>query len=196
MKPGRLVVALIWHHRRMSVPRKLLIDGEDIVVSMRTHAKALIAPAVVVIVLAGIGSYLTAVLTSGNGNGDVSRGVVLGIWVAAALAIIMWSVLPFLRWLTTEYTVTTKRVLLTSGLLTRTGRTIPLSRINDVTFEKGLLDRLLGCGTLVVSDATEQSGMRLRDVPQVESVHRQLTDLIFGGADGRDDDDTTTPRGR
>lgn len=180
----------------MSVPRKLLIDGEDIVVSMRTHAKALIAPAVVVIVLAGIGSYLTAVLTSGNGNGDVSRGVVLGIWVAAALAIIMWSVLPFLRWLTTEYTVTTKRVLLTSGLLTRTGRTIPLSRINDVTFEKGLLDRLLGCGTLVVSDASEQSGMRLRDVPQVESVHRQLTDLIFGGADGRDDDGTTMPRGR
>ncbi len=65
-----------------------------------------------------------------------------------------------------------------------------------MTFEKGLLDRLLGCGTLVVSDASEQSGMRLRDVPQVESVHRQLTDLIFGGADGRDDDGTTTPRGR
>ncbi len=180
----------------MSVPRKLLIDGESIVLSMRTHVKALLIPAVVIITLAGIGGFLTALLTTGSGNGDVSRGVVLAIWVAAALAIIMWAVLPFLRWLTTEYTVTTKRVLLTSGLLTRTGRAIPLSRVNDVRFEKGLLDRVLGCGTLIVSDATEQSGMRLHDVPQVESVHRRLTDLIFGGTDGRDDDGTVEPGGR
>ncbi|CAN5820307.1 PH domain-containing protein [soil metagenome] len=178
------------------MPRKLLIEGEDIVLSMRTHAKALILPAVVIIVLAGIGSYLTALVASGSGEGTVVRGAVIGIWVAAALAIVVWAVIPFLRWLTTEYTVTTRRVLLTSGLLTRTGRAIPLSRVNDVTFEKGLLDRLLGCGTLVVSDATEQSGMRLHDVPQVESVHRRLTDLIFGGSDGLDDDGSRTPGGR
>lgn len=164
--------------------------------SLRTHAKALIVPAVVLIVLVGIGSYLTALLASGRGSEGVAGWVLVGIWAVAAVAIVGWAILPFLRWRTTEYTVTTKRVLYTSGLLTRTGRAIPLSRVNDVTFEKGLLDRLLGCGTLVVSDATEQTGMRLHDVPRVESVHRRLTDLIFGGSDGLSDDGTGAPGGR
>jgi len=170
----------------MSVPRKLLVEGEDVVLSMRTHAKALILPAVVLIVLAAIGGFLTAIL----GDSSVEQWVVLAIWVAIALGMIVWSVAPFARWLTTEYTVTSKRVISTSGVFSRTGRAIPLHRVNDVTFEKGLLDRLLGCGTLVVSDASEQTGMQLRDVPRIEWVHRRLTDLVFGTDDGADDDGT------
>ena len=173
----------------MSVPKKLLVEGEDVVLSMRTHAKALILPAVVLIVLAAIGGFLTAIL----GDSSAERWVVLAIWVAIALGMIVWSVAPFARWLTTEYTVTTKRVISTSGVFSRTGRAIPLHRVNDVTFEKGLLERLLGCGTLVISDASEQTGMRLSDVPRIEWVHRQLTDLVCGTEDGADDDGTRTP---
>ena len=42
---------------------------------------------------------------------------------------------------------------LRDGILTRNGRDIPLSRITDVSFRKGVLDRLLGSGTLVVESA-------------------------------------------
>jgi len=174
----------------MSVPRKLLVDGEEIVMSMRTHAKALIMPAVVLIAVAALGGFLTAIL----GDSSIERWVVYVVWAAVLLGMIVWAVAPFVRWVTTEYTVTTKRVLLTSGVFTRKGRAIPLYRINDVTFEKGLLDRVLGCGTLVVSDASEQSGMRLTDVPRIEWVHRQLTDLVFGTNDGADDDGSRDPR--
>lgn len=180
----------VWHHRRMPVPRKLLIDGEDVVLSLRTHAKAVALPAVVLVAVAGIAGYLTTLV----GDGDVARWVTIGIWVVAGLAILVWSVVPLARWLTTTYTVTTKRVLLTSGLITRVGRAIPLHRVNDVQFEKGLVDRMLGCGTLVISDATEQHGMRLSDVPRVEAVHRQLTGLVFGRDNGRDDDGSQVPR--
>lgn len=167
----------------MAVPSKLLVDGEQVVVSLRTHAKALVLPAVVLIALAGIAGYLSAVV----GGGDVQRWVLIGVWLAAGAAVLVWSVLPFLRWRTTEYTVTTMRVLVTSGLVTRVGRAIPLRRVNDVQYEKGLLDRLLGCGTLIISEASEQGAMRLHDVPQVELVHRTLSDLIFGRGDGTDD---------
>ncbi|HLK95804.1 MAG TPA: PH domain-containing protein [Nocardioidaceae bacterium] len=173
----------------MSVPRKLLIEGEDIAVSMRTHAKALLLPAVVLIVLAAIGGFLTAIL----GDSSAERWVVLAIWVAIALGMLVWSVAPFARWLTSEYTVTSKRVISTSGVFSRTGRAIPLHRVNDVTFEQGLLDRLLGCGTLVISDASEQAGMQLRDVPRIQEVHRRITDLVFGTQDGADDDGARTP---
>lgn len=174
----------------MSVPRKLLVDGEEIVLSVRTHAKALILPAVTLIVLAALGGFFTAIL----GDSSTESWVVIAIWVAVVLGMLVWSVAPFVRWLTTEYTITSKRVLLTSGVFTRKGRAIPLYRVNDVTFEKGLLDRLLGCGTLVISDASEQTGMRLSDVPRIEWVHRQLTDLVFGTNDGADDDGSRDPR--
>ncbi len=173
----------------MSVPNKLLIEGEEIILSMRTHAKALIMPAVVLIVLAALGGFLHAILPESSVQGWVR----LAIWVAVGLGMFWWAVAPFVRWLTTEYTITSKRVLLTTGVFTRSGRAIPLHRINDVTFEKQLLDRMLGCGTLVVSDATEQTGMRLADVPRVEWVHRQLTDLVFGRQEGADDDGTREP---
>ena len=175
--------------RAMSVPRKLLVEGEEIILSMRTHAKALILPAVVLIALAALGGFLTAVL----GDSSAEKWVVIAIWVAVGVGMLVWSVAPFTRWLTTEYTITSRRVLLTSGVFTRKGRAIPLYRINDVTFEKGLLDRMLGCGTLVVSDASEQSGMRLSDVPRIEWVHRRLTDLVFDTNDGADDDGSREP---
>ena len=63
---------------------------------------------------------------------------------------------PFLLWLTSEYTVTNRRLINRSGLITRVGRDIPLYRINDVSYERGLLDRILGCGTLVIAVASEE----------------------------------------
>ena len=170
----------------MTVPSKLLIEGEKVVLSVRTHVKALLLPALLLIVVAAVAGYLTALVN----DRDVPDWVIIAIWVVAAVVILIWVVVPFLRWITTAYTITSRRVLFTTGIITRTGRAIPLTRINDVQFEKELIDRLLGCGTLKVSEASEQGGLQLHDVPQVESVHRLLTSLVFGRDDGRDDDGT------
>ena len=83
-----------------------------------------------------------------------------------------------LLWRTTAYEVTTKRMRLRDGILTRNGRDIPLSRITDVSFRKSLLDRLLGCGTLVVESAGEHAEIVLRQVPHVERVSATLFQLV------------------
>jgi len=154
----------------VGVSKKLLIEGEHEVLTVRTHVKALFV-AFLVLVVAAAGGGFGAAVTDG-----ALRTVVL---VAAFVVILVWAVLPFLRWLTWTYTVTNRRLIEQKGLLTRTGRVIPLNRINDVSFEKHLSDRLLGCGTLIVHDASEQAGLRIHDVPRVEDVHRQLTSLVF-----------------
>ena len=62
-----------------------------------------------------------------------------------------------------------------------------------MAYEHGLLDRLLGCGTLVISDASERGQVRLPDIPQVEQVHLQISDLLYTshrGLDRPDDDDS------
>jgi hypothetical protein len=62
-----------------------------------------------------------------------------------------------------------------------------------VAYEKHLLDRILGCGTLIISDATEKAGVVLPDIPNVEQVQLQISDLLFAGDDGSDDDGSRVP---
>jgi uncharacterized membrane protein YdbT with pleckstrin-like domain len=170
----------------MAISQKLLSDGEYVVLSVRSHPKALIGPLAFLILV------LAAVITVATLQPD-STPVRLGAAVVAVPLLVLWSLTPFLRWLTTTYTVTSRRLITRQGIVSRSGRDIPLFRINDVAYEKGLLDRLLGCGTLIISDATEKAGVVLADIPNVEQVQLQITDLLFAGDDGHDDDGSRVP---
>lgn len=168
----------------MAVSRKLLTEGEHEVFSVRTHVKALFLPALVLLL-----TCLAAGFAWGyKPDGDAGRYLGYAALVVALIVILVWSVAPFVRWLTTTYSVTNRRLIEQTGVFTRSGRVIPLIRINDVSFEKNLTDRFLGCGTLIVFAASEQQGLRLHDVPRVEEVHRSLSDLVLNVQDGSDDD--------
>jgi uncharacterized membrane protein YdbT with pleckstrin-like domain len=159
------------------ISRRLLNDGERVVVSTRTHVKALLLPAFWLILLAAVAGYASSFTGSA---GSAQPLLVAVIWLLA-LAVAAWLVIrPFLAWLTTSYTITDRRLITRTGVLNRRGHDIPVPRISDVSYEHGLVDRLLGCGTLVVSDASEQGRVRLHDIPHVEQVHLQLSDLLFG----------------
>ena len=164
----------------MAINPKLLNEGERVIWSTRTHVKALFVPALVLIAAAGVGGYLSS-LPDDNQNIWLTM-----IWVVAGLVIAVYSVWPFLNWFTTTYTVTNRRLTTHRGVITRTGHDIPLGRISDVSYEKGLVDRVLGCGTLVISDASEQGRVQLDDVPRVEKLQLQLSDLLFHGAERND----------
>ncbi|HLR94349.1 MAG TPA: PH domain-containing protein [Jiangellaceae bacterium] len=159
----------------MRFPERHLSEDEVVEYHLRTHVKALIAPAVVLLVIAaGLGLGLGFLPDTGAGA-QIGRWVLIG---AAALAFVIWVVWPLLSWLTSTYTVTTERLITRWGVLTRTGRDLPLSRINDVAYEQSLLDRVLRCGTLVVSAASEQGQVFLHDVPGVHEVQLRLSELV------------------
>jgi membrane protein YdbS with pleckstrin-like domain len=168
----------------VAINPRLLNEGEHVVWSTRTHVKALLAPALVLIVGAGVGGYLSSLP-------DDHRNVWLTIiWVVVGLVVAVYSLWPFLEWLTTTYTVTNRRLTTHAGVISRTGHDIPLARISDVSYEKGLLDRMLGCGTLVVSDASEQGRVELEDVPKVEEVQLQVAEELHRLSGHRSDDGT------
>ena len=161
----------------MSVPAKLLNEGEHVVVSTRSHPKALIGPAAVLVLLAAADITLATLTDS------TAAGVAAGVVTAALL---VWFVVrPFLEWLTTTYTFTNRRFIKRSGLVAKEGRTIPLNRISGVDFEIGVVDRLFGCGTLIVSDASTHGRVLLDDIPRVEQVQLQVAEelhALSGGA--------------
>ncbi|HEX3221027.1 MAG TPA: PH domain-containing protein [Nocardioides sp.] len=166
----------------MGISEKLLTDGESVVVDTRTHPKAVIAPGVVLLVTLVLAIFLDRKV----GNGIVS----LIVWILALVVIVWWTVRPFLDWLTATYTITNRRLITREGLVARRGHDIPLMRISDVAFDQGILDRMLGCGTLVISDASTHGSVRLHDIPQVEAVQRTLTDLLGNLHESPRTDDT------
>ncbi|HET6152417.1 MAG TPA: PH domain-containing protein [Marmoricola sp.] len=159
---------------------KNLNPGENVVFTTRTHVKALAFPAVVLIVVAAVVGFLISQVSSDNSH---KKDLYIAIVVVGALIVLWFCVRPFLNWLTATYTVTDRRLTTHQGVLTRSGHDILLSRISDVSYEKGILDRILGCGTLVIKDASEL-GVRLPDVPHVEEKQRVLSDLLFQGSQG------------
>lgn len=169
----------------MSLSRKLMIDGEQTVETTRTHVKKLFLPFLILLVVCVAAGFLIASI---GDKGDGKAGwVIVGI---AAILVAWGSLLPFTHWYLWTYTLTNKRIVEQKGILTRTGRVIPLSRINDVAFEKNLNDRILGCGTLIIHDASEQAGLLLNDIPRVEAFHRTVTNLVFEQHDTQRDNES------
>lgn len=159
----------------MGFSEKHLSDDEQVIFHLRTHVKALLLPVLVLLLLAvGIGFGLRA-LPADETIGTAGRWAIL---IVGVVVFVCWVVWPFLTWLTTTYTVTSERLLTRRGIITRTGRDIPLRVINDVAYEMQLNDRILRCGTLVVSAASEQGQVRLNDVPRVQEVQLRLSELV------------------
>ena len=154
----------------MAIDKDLLNEGETIVVSTRTHPKALLLPILALVVLLAIGVVAQTQIDQST--------VVLVIWALVAVGVVWFVLRPFLIWYTATYAITTRRLITRHGVMTRRGHDIPLSRISDVAYEKDILDRLLGCGTLVISDASTHGQVALPDIPKIEKVQRDLSDLL------------------
>lgn len=157
----------------MSYPQRLLADGEEVVRDLRPHGKVLVPPALLVLLVAGGSAYGEAAMPAGRFQ---AAGRVALVVLAVGL-LLRYAVVPYLRWLSTHFVLTTHRVVIRTGVLRRRGRDVPLSRINDVTFDRTVLERAFGSGTLMVESAGERGMVTMRDVPRVEEVQREIYQL-------------------
>ncbi len=161
----------------MGFPGRLLNDGEYVVLTTRAHGKALTWP-VLVLLLTTFGATFAAGRAGRELSGQARTAAVVSVLVLAVAVVLRSAVVPFLRWWTTTYTVTNRRFATRWGVLTREGRTVPLNRIAALDVERTLLDRLLGCGTLVVSEDGDDGRIELRDLPHVEDVESRMADQV------------------
>jgi uncharacterized membrane protein YdbT with pleckstrin-like domain len=175
----------------VAISPKLLNEGEQVVLSTRTHVKVLLGALLVLLATIFVSVFL-GFLVEGSGWSDGVRTTLGAVVGALAVLVAVWFVLrPFVRWLTTTYTFTNRRFIQRSGLIAKEGRTIPLNRISGVDFEIGVVDRLFRCGTLVVSDASEHGQVEIKDIPRVEEVQRIVAEELHKISDRRTSDDGT-----
>ncbi len=95
----------------------------------------------------------------------------IGYAAAIAGAILLTVLLAMVR-----YTLTDSKIEIDHGLIARTTRSIPLSKIQDVTVSASILQRMLGFGDVVVDNASEVGGTTI-----LHNINnpRQYADLIL-----------------
>ena len=169
----------------MALSKKLLSQDEVVVRHMHTHIKTLL-PAIIVEVLlvgaAAVGSFYVPE--------DSRYWALPTIWIAVLLLSIPLILVPWIKWITTTYTVTTKRVITRKGIIKRTGHDLPLTRVSDIQIEKDFDDRIFGCGSLALQTSADDP-LLLRDVPKVETVQVEISNLLFHDIQGAIDADPT-----
>ncbi len=175
----RLPGAARGHHAGMSLSADQLSADEHVVLEMREHWKHLLWSALVCgAALVG----LVLVLLLSPDEGFLSWLDSLG-WLAFAGMLLLFGVVPGLAWWNRTYALTNKRLVTRKGAVRRSGRDIPLTRINDVAFEQGILDRVVGAGTLKVSAASDDGTVVLTDIPRIHRVTLLLNDLVRDAQD-------------
>src|SRR6266436_1911048 len=139
---------------------RYLLPNEDCVAMVRRHP-AVLLPA------------------SAYAVGGLLAALILIIWA-------LWSVLMVrliwqaINWAVDYFVITSKRILLTSGVFTRSVAMMPLSKVTDMSFRRSLAGRSLGYGEFVVESAGQDQALRTIDhIPYPEDLYRRVCDEIF-----------------
>lgn len=150
--------------RCMPFPRRLLVEGEELVLDLRPHWIMLVAP-VIVTVLIVIGWIWAAAQWDG-----------VPVWVVfvTGLLIFLYPVRRTTEWLTEHFVVTSDRLIRRRGLIAKHSMEIPLEHINDVRFSQNVLERVIGAGTLAVQSASEAGREEFRNIRHPEEVQKTI----------------------
>jgi uncharacterized membrane protein YdbT with pleckstrin-like domain len=161
----------------VAYPDELLVPGEEIIMHRHPHWKMMVVPVVMLLLVVALVSFLAAFIGA-QSWGLWARIVLL---VVALALVIRFTLVPLIRWRTTHFVITNRRVLVREGLVTRRGMDIPMRRITGVQFRQSLFERLFGVGTLVMESASDEP-LEFEDVPGVEEVHGLLYQEVAKGA--------------
>jgi membrane protein YdbS with pleckstrin-like domain len=160
---------------------KYLLPEETAVVATRRHWAVLIEPTVKFLPVFVAGGWLLLV--------DPENRVTSSAGLLVILASLAYYGLRVAEWWMRHFIVSTRRVLLTSGVIVRTVTLLPLRRITDLTWKETLLGQVLGYGTFRFESAGQQQALsEITFLPGADVLYRRVSALLFssdwGGGGG------------
>lgn len=142
---------------------------EEVVVRLRKHARALILPVLAVMAIALAAGFFV-------GTFDELWQNLLALFGALVLAVILF-LLPFFAWLGNTSTVTTKRIIIRRGMLTRTRSEVPLNRVREIRTRASLWQRIFKTGNVELVTG-QDAPLKLTSVPSMNGVVDMLHELL------------------
>ena len=150
----------------MPFSRKLLNEKEDVVLDLHPHWVYFIKAGLVFIAAVALGVLILTWEDAPSALGIGSGGLIL-------LAL-LWLGFTYLRWVTTNFVITTDRLIYRHGILSKHGIEIPLDRVNTVFFSQSILERVVGSGDLVIESAGELGRQNFSNVRKPSAVQNEI----------------------
>jgi uncharacterized membrane protein YdbT with pleckstrin-like domain len=102
------------------------------------------------------------------------------LWYAGLLVLARFAYTLY-AWWDEVLAVTDKRFVLITGVFTTRVAMMPLSKVTDLTYERTVLGRIFGYGTVVVESAGQIHAFnRIDHLPQPEQIYDAISELVFG----------------
>ncbi len=162
----------------MPYPSELLRKDEHLVLDTRPHWWFVFFPS-----LALSGALLLGMIVLVNDPkgflGDAA-GILTGLIVLGTLG---WFASRYASWISTNFVVTSDRVIFREGVFAKRGIEIPVDKINAVHFDQGVFERLLRNGNVKIESASEQGSSVFENIPKPSAVQS----IIYGVVDSRED---------
>jgi membrane protein YdbS with pleckstrin-like domain len=159
----------------------LLHEREHQVITVRMHPAVLVAP-----VALALGGLIVAVVLNGSVLSG-QRAIMMIVWVGW-LILFLWALVKAATWSVEYFVVTSRRMILTSGLLTRKVAMMPLNKVTDMSFQRSPGGRLFGYGEFILESAGQDQALRnIPFIPYPEQLYLEVCDLLFPSKDDGDD---------
>jgi uncharacterized membrane protein YdbT with pleckstrin-like domain len=158
----------------MGFPENVLAQGEKVERSLHPHPLTVFGPTLLGVVLIAL-AVVTSWVTPDDATGNRLQWGAISVLVVLALALV---VVPYLRWRTTHYVITSHRVMVRKGILSKSGKDITLSKITDVSFRQTFFDRIIRSGTLSIESAGDSADELLRNIPRSDEIQQLINRLI------------------
>lgn len=165
-----------------SVNRYLLPhEAQAQVITVRRHPAVLLRPFAIVfggLIVAGL---LTNTVAAGNTT------ILTVIWWAW-IVVVIWFVWKVADWAVEYIVITSQRLLMATGLITRKIAMMPLSKVTDMSFQRSLVGRMLGYGEFILESAGQDQALRvITYIPYPESLYLEVVSMLFPTRDASDD---------
>jgi len=170
--PNETVPASVYKH---------LLPHERQVITVRFHPAVLIKPVALVLAGLAIAGVLSTTVAKHSGT------AMLVIWLLWLILVIRLLYKIYV-WLEDYFVVTSQRLILATGVITRTVNMMPLSKVTDMSFKRSGLGRILGYGEFIVESAGQDQALRnVGYLPYPEQLYLEVCGLIFKDKGDSDD---------
>lgn len=146
-----------------------LFAGEEIALTVRPHPIVLAKPAI---------APLAAIALFAGFPHQVTFWILMVLLVRFGWDAALWSV--------DRYVLTTDRILSITGIFNKKVVSMPLAKITDLTYEKPIVGRIFGYGSLDLESAGQQGLERIDYLPDPDHFYRSVMSLALGERDPLD----------
>jgi uncharacterized membrane protein YdbT with pleckstrin-like domain len=156
----------------MPFPRRLLADDEKLILDLRPHWIGLVMPLLETVLI--LVAVILALVYLPDSAPTWTR------WIIVLAGVVLFVAQPVgrvLAWASSHFVVTSDRLIHRSGWFAKRSMEIPLENISDVRFTQGVLERLIGAGSLVIESPGEFGQETFDEIRGPERVQKLIYEM-------------------